>query len=369
VFSTSTTGNQFNVQDATGGILILDTPLTGGPAQGDVVQVQGTLQVSSGELLLRTPTIIKTGTGPLPQPLFLSGAYVVASTATDPLQGMLVRTNNVKVTAVSGTATSTAYNVTVQEPSGGTFTVRVGAAATGIAQTFWVIGSSYDITGTLANFNGSQIKVRSTADVALTATPADVKTIAAAKIAANGETITVEGVVTAGQGGFPNGSIYIDDGTGGLQIFIQAGGPTGISTGDIIRVKGLMATFSGERQIARFSATSQMEVTKLGVGTPPPPRVVTGAELLSRAFEGSLVRLNDVTVTAVSVPSGSGAYNVDVTAPDGAVIRMRVESPAGAVPASTTFTVGSHYDMVGIAAAFNSVEQLKPRGAADIIAR
>ncbi len=370
VFSTSTTGNQFNIQDKTGGILILDTPLAGGPALGDSVRVRGVIRLSGGELLLRAPlTITKLGTGTVPAPVLISGAYAAASTAADPLQGSLVRANNLKVTAVSGTATSTSYNVTVQEPAGASFAIRVGSAATGIPQTFWQVGTSYDVTGTLAQFNGAQIKVRSQADVMVSTSPAGVTSIAAAKARNVGDTVVVEGVVTSGKPGLTGGAIYVQDGTGGTQVFQSGGLPTDFAVGDLVRVRGLVALNQGEKHIARFSTTVPVEVTKIGTGAVPAPRVVTGAELLSRTFEGMLVRVNDLTVTAISTPSSSGAYNVDFTAPDGSVIRSRVESPAGSVIPTSTFTVGSRYDVIGIAAAFASIEQIKPRTTADIIAR
>jgi hypothetical protein len=109
-------------------------------------------------------TRIATGVS-LPAPVVITAAQAAASMADDPLQGSLVRVNNVRVTAVSGTATSTAYNVDVTDGAGNNFQIRVGSAATGIAQTFWQVGQSYDVIGTLANFNAAQIKVRSAADV------------------------------------------------------------------------------------------------------------------------------------------------------------------------------------------------------------
>jgi hypothetical protein len=385
VFSTSATGNQFNVQDESGGILILDTPLATGPAQGDSVQVRGVLVLSGGELLLRSPTITKLGTGTVPAPLFISADYAAKSTAADPLQGMLVRANNLRIKSVSGTATSTSFNVVAFAPSGDTLTIRVGTASTGIAQTFFQVGSSYDVTGTLAQFNGPQIKVRKAADVTLTATPAGVKTIAQARAVvadadATNDTVTVEGVVSAGRGTFRNDNAYIQDGTAGVQIF-NLPSTLSLNVGDIVRVRGKMVIFgntaTGAQELEITNVTTpgdSIRVTKIGTGAPPTPLTVTGAQLVARTAEGQLVRVNDVTVTSITTPGTSGTYTVNGTTPDGTAIIVFMSAPTGAVPPPTgLFTVGGHYDLIGIEVPFFTngarIGELKPRGAADVIAR
>ncbi len=253
--------------------------------------------------------------------------------------------------------------------------LRIDNRASGITPATIALGSTYDVTGVAINFLSGgnftpQIKPRSPADIVVSSAPAGLQSIAAAKARNVGDTVVVEGVVTSGKPGLAGGAIYVQDGTGGTQVFQSGGLPTDFAVGDFVRVRGLVEVSQGEKRIVRFSTTVPVEVTKIGTGALPAPRVVTGAELLSRAFEGTLVRLNDITVTAISTPSTStGAYNVDFTAPDGSVIRSRVESPAGSLIPTSTFTVGSRYDLIGIAAAFASIEQIKPRTTADIIAR
>jgi hypothetical protein len=166
IFSTNATSNQFNVQDPTGGILVLQVPLASGIALGDSVRVTGTTSISSGEYLLTTnPTVTRISSArPVPAPINISAQYAAASTATDPLQGMLVRVGDVRVDSLG--AGATAYNVFVTGVNGGSFVVRVGTAATGVTRDMWTVGQRYSVTGTLANFNGAQIKVRSVSDVA-----------------------------------------------------------------------------------------------------------------------------------------------------------------------------------------------------------
>jgi hypothetical protein len=137
--------------------------------------VTGTVQVSSGELAITgNPVVTKVASGrPVPAAITITPQQAATSNAADPLQGSLVRVQNVRVTAVSGTATSTAYNVTVRDQANGNeFIVRVGAAAAGIPQTFWQVGSSYEVRGTLGNFNGAQVKLRMPEDAVAAPAPA-----------------------------------------------------------------------------------------------------------------------------------------------------------------------------------------------------
>jgi hypothetical protein len=152
------------VQDATGGVLVLQVPLASGIQLGDSVTVTGNSQISAGEFSITGgPTVVVHSSGhAVPAPITVTAQRVMQSTAADPLQGSLVRVQSVRVDSL-GTG-ATAYNVFVTGADGGAFIVRVGAAAAGIARTFWEIGESYRIIGTLASFNAPQIKVRMPSD-------------------------------------------------------------------------------------------------------------------------------------------------------------------------------------------------------------
>jgi DNA/RNA endonuclease YhcR with UshA esterase domain len=372
IFSTSATGNQFNVQDASGGILVLDTPLATGPQQGDSVRVIGRLQISSGELLIRSPTITVLATGrPVPAPRLLTAAQVASSTAADPLQGSLVRVPNVQVTAVSGSATSSSYNVTVTDEAGGSqFVIRVGSAAVGIPQPYWEVGRSYDITGLLASFNGAQIKVRSPADVEARSTAMPIADVRAAVFADSAGTratsVTIEGVVHTAQGTLRTDNAYIQDATGGMLLFRVPTG-MGLQLGDSVRVTGFIAWFNQELQLEGTSATVPLEIERLGTSAVPVPRTVSGAQIASRLFEGQLVRAANVQVLSIGSPSSVGGFDVNVRAPDGTEFRIRIENSSIGLPPSA-WTVGATYTVVGPLGNFRGTPQIKPRGAADVTA-
>lgn len=171
--------------------------------------------------------------------------------------------------------------------------------------------------------------------------------------------VVVRGTVTAQQGAYRNDNVYIQDRTGGVQIF-GINTSLALAIGDSVEVTGALGAFSGEVQVQNI-----VSVTKLGPGTPIVPRDVTPAELAARTYEGQLVKLNDVVVTAVQTPSSSGAYNVTVNF-GGTSTVVRVEAGSAATFPTSRFVVGQTYDIVGALGSFNGAPQVKPRIAADV---
>ncbi|HWK90301.1 MAG TPA: SdrD B-like domain-containing protein [Longimicrobium sp.] len=368
---TPPSGNIY-LQDASAGIQVFGIPVSEGLVPGDSVRITGTIGTFSGETQITTPgvTVTKLGTRPQKTPQVVSGTEL----ASRGLEGSLVRVNGLTVLGVGTQATTTSsFNVTVQAADGTIFTVRV-EGRTNVERPLFVVGQTYNITGIAAAFTAGgvtseQLKPRSTADV-VRVSPS---TIAEVKTAAVGSEVSTRGVVTTTLGEFTStgspavGNLYIQDATGGIQVF---GVPVsqGLVPGDSVTVSGTLGTFSGELQIT----TPNLAVSKVGTGTVPAPQVITGAQLASRAFEGSLVRVNDLVVNTVGTQSTTNSsYNVTVTAPDGTNFTVRVEGRTNLE--RTAITVGATYDFVGIATAFSSgtpavvVEQLKPRSTADLI--
>ena len=360
----------FYVQDATGGIQVFGTPVSEGLVPGDSVRVTGTIGTFSGETQITTPslTVTKLGTGTVPAPRTITGAQL----ASRQFEGSLVRVNELTVTFVGSQSTTTSsFNVTVTAPDGTTFTVRV-EGRTNVERPTFSVGETYSIIGIATAFTSGgvtveQLKPRSTADV-IRVSPLTIAEVEALPV---GTEVSTRGVVTTTLGEFtstgtpPVGNFYFQDPTGGIQVF---GVPVslGLVPGDSVTVSGTLGTFSGELQIT----TPNLTVTKVGATAVPAPQVITGAQLASRDFEGELVRVNDLRVTAVgSQSTTTSSFNVTVQAPDGTTFTIRVEGRTNLE--RPAFTVGAEYDVIGIATAFTSggvtVEQLKPRGTADLI--
>jgi DNA/RNA endonuclease YhcR with UshA esterase domain len=361
--------NQLYVQDANAGVLVFGAP-TAGIVAGDVVRVIGAIGMFSGEIEVLAPaggalSVTKLSTGAAPAPKVITVAQLLSSQ----FLGQLISVAGVKVRSVVTTG-ATSYNVNFQGATlADTFQVRIGNTNNvPIPSTFWEVNRTYTLTGLDGIFNGlHQVKPRSSADVVVGSLP--IFTIAAAKQVVN-DTVTVEGIVTATRGTFRVDNAYVQDATSGVQIFNLPLSLT-LALGDSVRVHGKMTTFSGENEIVNnIAITDSIKVTKLGTRPPLAPKVITGAQFLSRAFEGQLVTVQSVTIVTVGNASGSGTYTVTGTAPDGSAMTIFMSAPTGAVPPpGATYTVGSRYHLTGIAVPFGtpSVEELKPRGAADVV--
>ena len=171
-----------------------------------------------------------------------------------------------------------------------------------------------------------------------------------------GTLVTVRGVVTVGSGDLSGSYFFIQDETAGVKVFTTAN----TQVGDYVEVTGTIDVFSGEIEVANA------QITTLSTGQPlPDPIEVTGEQFVSSDFQGSLVVVRDLEVTAVPpIGDQSASYNVNVVAPDGEAFIIRVDSDAGVTPG--TFVVGETYDVIGVVSPFGGAEQLYVRSNADI---
>jgi|GEM_PF-1827002 len=184
--------------------------------------------------------------------------------------------------------------------------------------------------------------------------------IAEARALGLGTIVTVQGVVTVDRGNFGANDIHIQDGTGGIDVFL--GGTSGVPAlvaGDSIEVTGELGDFNDALQI---QSPSSVEV--LGTGELPDPRAVTGQEVEARTFEGLVATLGVVTVEDIEVQSFDN-HNLQVRTADGTLVEVRVDSRTGL--ASSDWEIGGSYEIVGILRIRNGVPRLQPRSPADRI--
>jgi len=339
-------------QDSTGGIVIDQfgaatiTPLT----RGDSIQVTGTLDVFNQELRVENVTIDFLDNVDVPAPQ----TATVAEINGGMFQGELVVLNGVTVDSVDA-----GFNTEVWVSDGTGDLLVYLDGTTGLDDTFISVGGTYNITGVAADFSGLfQVKPRAAEDLELTSPPAGTIPVALARIASLGSTVTVEAVVTAGTGDFSSTTAYAQDGTAGIVIDqFGAGSVTPLAVGDSVRVSGTVDVFNDEVRIENVT------ITNLGTGTVT-PRAISAADLAGEKFLAELVTIDDLEVTNVGTASSSG---FSVTATDGsASITVRVDTDTGLTTAD--FTVGTVYDITGVAAYFFG-PQLQPRGAADVVAQ
>lgn len=355
------------IQDETGGIALFQ--LSAGAqtvTAGDTILVVGTRGAFRGETQLSNiSTLIVGGRGPVPAPRSVTADEVNAGQ----FQGQLVSLISGQVVDVD-TLSFGNQMVLLRTATGDSVAVYADSR-TGVTAGTWVLGTRYDVTGVLGTDNAvsgttldatypHRIEVRSPADVAVSTAPL---TIAQAKNETLGDTVTVEGIVTAAQGTFRSDNMYIQDATSGIQVFNVAT-DVNAALGDRVRVTGLLGVFNDEKQIVRFSTTSPPVVVKIGTATVPTPVVLNCTQLNSLADEGELATLQNVTVT--SVPTTGTSYNITVTDASNVTCQVRVDGNVGQSVPRSFWEVGARYNLTGVIGQFRGTAQLKVRGTSDI---
>ena len=186
--------------------------------------------------------------------------------------------------------------------------------------------------------------------------------IAEAKGVAVGQSTTIAGIVTTAQGTYRNDNVYIQDPTGGIQVF---GIPAlGLLLGDSIEVTGTMGVFRDELQIV-----SPTVAPNIGAADVPDPLVRTAKQLTDGA-DGPGPKSPDVgrllTVRSITAVGAFVSGNATITDATGS-IQMRIADNTDDVIPFSTFEAGKCYDITGILGYSFGILQLKPRRLSDIV--
>jgi FlgD Ig-like domain/Family of unknown function (DUF5689) len=157
-------------------------------------------------------------------------------------------------------------------------------------------------------------------------------------------TVTVRGTVVSPTYTGGSSSYYIQDETGGINIF-KYGTDVMLNKGDVVQVTGTVDQYRGLTEVA-FAATE--DVTVLSTGASIMPTVVTLADI-GEATEGNYVKVEKVKlVDASQWPDEGSSANVDVS--DGVdTVTFRIDSDTdidGQVAPSWEF------DLVGVVSQF-----------------
>jgi hypothetical protein len=186
-----------------------------------------------------------------------------------------------------------------------------------------------------------------------------------------GTFVTVRGLVTAAPGQLRNEASYIQDETGGVQLFDADLRTLGIEVGDRIEISGTLGSFNQELEILdnvtlndsdkAFAVPVPGELTSAAVAAAgaPPTNPVQGTFVVVR-------RARQMTAFA-----SGGGRNAQFDDGSGAMeIRIEVGLVPTAATVATTFPFDPGtprcYDVTGVIGAFNLVAQLKPRTLADM---
>lgn len=190
----------------------------------------------------------------------------------------------------------------------------------------------------------------------------------------SGEYVTVSGIVTSYPGQVQGGYTFIEDETGGIEIYSSAleGRTPPIEIGDRIEVSGTLGQYGNGLQIVGAVALNDHEEDVLT----PVPLATTTAEIAAAGpdpedpLQGKLVKLTAAEITDVF---GSAGHYRNAYVDDGSgstIIRVSsglVDTSDGS-ELNTMYPVGTCYDIVGLAYSYNGDGQLFPRSTADMVA-
>lgn len=182
-------------------------------------------------------------------------------------------------------------------------------------------------------------------------------TIAEARSKTAGTTVTVEGVVTTEPGAFGGQSFYLQDETGGLYVFQST---SGFHAGDKVKVTAATALYNSE-----FELTDIVAIEKTGTADIPAP---VEATTVTDNNQGQLIQLKDVTVENIVSATPAGSFEFDAVAADGTSTHVRVDTRTGVTESSFPYAAGDKINVIGVAAIFKDVYQLKPRNLNDFAA-
>ncbi|WP_421385528.1 cell wall-binding repeat-containing protein [Bacillus salacetis] len=166
---------------------------------------------------------------------------------------------------------------------------------------------------------------------------------------------------------FGSKEYYVQDATGGVNLYDGVIAEGTYSIGDTIEVTGEVIFYNGLTEI------SPSAITKTGTAEVPAPKDATIAGLndyaTAEALEGSLVT---IVGKASDVQSGTGDLNVTLQDENGKLVTARVKS-ATKINVASTFIQGKTYQLTGVVGQYDSSSpyesgyQVMPRSADDVV--
>ncbi|HKG94924.1 MAG TPA: hypothetical protein VKA84_23615 [Gemmatimonadaceae bacterium] len=174
--------------------------------------------------------------------------------------------------------------------------------------------------------------------------------------------VTIKGVIVASPGTFRNDNAYLQDSTGGIQLF--GTGTAALAVGDTVEVTGRLTEFSRERELVDMV----FEPGRPNGGAPT-DTVLTAAQVaLLGPFDRPVGRLVTVRAGRVSAFGGT-TQNSNVTDASGGIFQLRLDGNVFSLSRirGERFDPAKCYDITGALGIFNTTLQLKPRQASDVV--
>ncbi len=180
-----------------------------------------------------------------------------------------------------------------------------------------------------------------------------------AKSNPTGTTVTIAGVVTAQPGRFRSDNLYLQDPSGGIQVFGVAAS-LGLLEGDTIEVTGELGAFNDQLQIT--SPRVGANVRRGGTLAAPVELTTAQAAAATTPLSSNVGRL--VRVRGVTAGTFTGS-NAPIDDGSGSAV-LRLDGNANTSIGTSAFTAGRCYDITGILGFFRGATQLQPRSLQDV---
>ena len=165
-----------------------------------------------------------------------------------------------------------------------------------------------------------------------------------------GLAVRIEGNLTVEPGVFNDfvSQLYVQDASAGIFVFDRVAQP--LLRGDRVQFVGEVEQGGGLAEVNIAEAYGNFGYTLIGPGVPPAPTLVTAAQV-GEAVEGSLIRIDGLTVVEGAIPPiGNGTL---VVTDDGGVtlLTLFVDGDTD-IPGSPTPTQA--FDLIGVASQFDT---------------
>jgi predicted extracellular nuclease len=182
-----------------------------------------------------------------------------------------------------------------------------------------------------------------------------------------GSVVTVEGIVTMYPGGFFAGSssakFYIEDETGGVQIFADGGRfDISVNMGNRVRVTGHTELFRDSLEVIPRDNKGDIEVLERSNQEIRPTEITV---VDNETKEDVLGRLNVIEGIADRIEEFTFHYEIDLSDEVGNHTQIYIEKDTGIT--ADPLRLGSRYQITGISEKVRGIRQLKPRLQSDIV--
>ncbi len=177
-------------------------------------------------------------------------------------------------------------------------------------------------------------------------------TVEQAKTKADGQQVSIKGVVIVEPGAFGSQIFYLADETGGIQVYLYTGDFPELIIGDVVQLTGEMSTSRGERRVKLSGSTNVVPASGAFESNPQ----ALSLEQIDELYVGSLI------ITQGQIQSKSSTKLI--LEESGATLTIYLKQNPTIDP--NQFERGDTIDVTGVLTTYDGELRLRPRSLADI---